>query len=180
MILPSIDPDRFLSLVRDAPVIAYQQMKHGHAIAAEGEAYYAPLSHPGGGNLMEGFLDRLGAAFVERVGTPRLRTLRPTAQPVMLPEFDVAQAAGDTRAMIENQTQIVITAIEEFNRPALKDAMAPLKLEAISEACVIVSEYVNKVIDEIDSGDVKARLMKLHLVQASSAMKSALTLLLEP
>ena len=54
MIIAKIDDDRFLDLVRKAPLIAFQRLEFGYAVAAPGEAYYAPVSHPGGGNLSAG------------------------------------------------------------------------------------------------------------------------------
>jgi len=44
MIIAKIDDDRFLDLVRKAPLIAFQQLKFGYAVAAPGEAYYAPVN----------------------------------------------------------------------------------------------------------------------------------------
>ena len=80
MILAKIDDNQFLDLVRKAPVIAFQELEFGYAVAAPGEAYYAPTSHPGGGNLDDDFLTRLGLAFVVRMSKPALRTLAPHRQ----------------------------------------------------------------------------------------------------
>ena len=52
MILAKLNPDRFVDLVRNAPLIAFQKLEYGYAVMAPGEAYYAPLDHPGGGNLL--------------------------------------------------------------------------------------------------------------------------------
>ena len=43
MILAKIDEERFLDLVRKAPLIAFQRLEFGYAIAAPGEAYYSPI-----------------------------------------------------------------------------------------------------------------------------------------
>jgi hypothetical protein len=196
MIIAKIDDDRFLHLVRNAPLIAFQAVEFGYAVAAPGEAYYAPMDHPGGGNLPLEFGDELGKAFIKRACTPALRTLRPMAKPVptqalisylkssfggsveSMSNYD--KAAGDHPAVIESECQIVILAIEENERPDLKDAMAPLKRDMMSNALDLVIEHAEAARELCGWGDDKPMLVRLHLLQASQAMKTALEMLLRP
>ena len=204
MILAKLNPDRFVDLVRNAPLIAFQKLEYGYAVAAPGEAYYAPLDHPGGGNLSAdhhqiggNFADRLGWAFIERMSTPALRTLRPTAKPIMTddlrrylnslshPSADPAwmfsaYAAGDHATVIDSECQVVIQAIEEHERPDLKDAMRPAKREALSDALDLVIQHAESARELCEVGDDKPQLVRLYLLQSSTAMKSALEMLLQP
>jgi hypothetical protein len=196
MIIAKIDDERFVELVRKAPLIAFQKVEFGYAIAAPGEAYYAPMDHPGGGNLPLEFGDQLGGAFIKRAGTPALRTLRPTAKPIPTqalvtylrtafgegpePLSNYNKAAGDHPAVVESECQIVILAIEENERPDLKDAMKPLKREMMSEALDLVIEHAISARELCLMGDDKPLLVRLHLLQASQAMKTALEMLLRP
>lgn len=198
MIHAKIDDDRFLELVRSAPLIAFQQLEYGYSAAAPGEAYYAPCTHPGGGNLdHESFESKLGYAFIKRMSTPALRTLRPTAQPS--PTQPLAQylhssfggsgssyedafpkAPGDHPAVIEYACQIVILAIEENERPDLKDAMKPARREMLSDALDIVILHAEAARELCEIGDDKPALVKMHILQSSQAMKTALEMLLRP
>ena len=157
MILPKIDENRFLDLVSKAPLIAFQKLEYGYAVAAPDEAYYAPLTHPGGGNLSDDFEPFLGGRFLGRISTPALRTLRPTAKPI--PTRDLlkylvasfgdaveygpmfARAAGDHPAVVESECQVVILAIEEHARPDMKDAMEHLKRDQLSDALDLVIQH---------------------------------------
>jgi hypothetical protein len=197
MIIAKIDDDRFLDLIRKAPLIAFQRLEYGCAVAAPGEAYYAPLEHPGGGNLdNEAFLVDLGLAFITRMSIPALRTLRPTAKPIptqalvaylrtafgespeSMSNYD--KAAGDHPAVVESECQIVILAIEEHERPDLKDAMRPAKREELSDALDLVIQNAESARDLCEIGEEKPVLIKLYLLQSSQAMKSALEMLLRP
>ena len=204
MILAKLNPERFVDLVRNAPLIAFQKLEYGYAVAAPGEAYYAPLNHPGGGNLTyesavlgDDFLESLGHAFIERMSTPAFRTLRPTAKPIMTDDlrrylnslshpsadpkwmFDT-YAAGDHAAVIDSECQVVIQAIEEHERPDLKDAMRPAKREALSDALDLVIQHAESARELCEVGDDKPQLVKMYLLQSSTAMKSALEMLLQP
>ncbi len=197
MILARIDDDRFLDLVRKAPLIAFQRLEFGYAVAAPGEAYYAPVSHPGGGNLDAGWEGFLGAAFIKRMSTPTLRTLRPTAKPtptVNLVRYldsafgnvvewaeHFAKAAGDHAAVIESECQVVIQAIEEHDRPDLRDAMRPGKREMMSDALDLVIQHAESARELCEVGEEdKPQLIKMYLLQSSTAMKTALEMLLSP
>ena len=197
MILPKIDPDRFVELVKKAPLIAFQKLEFGYAVASPEEAFYAPTAHPGGGNLPEEFLSNLGLAFVKRMSTPALRTLRPTAKPIptqalvnylqaaffapsVEPMSSYPKAAGDHPAVIDSECQVVILAIEENERPDLKDAMDHLKREELSDALDLVIQNAESARELCEVGDNKPSLIKLYLLQSSTAMKSALEMLLRP
>ena len=195
MILAKIDEERFLDLVGKAPLIAFQRLEWGYAVATPGEAYYAPTAHPGGGNLPESFRNFLGLAFIIRVSTPALRTLRPTAKPIPsaalvaylrtfgdTPEAmaNYNKAAGDHAAVIDSECQVVIQAIEEYERPGLKDAMRPAKREELSDALDIVIQNAESARELCEVGEDKPRLVKMYLLQASTAMKSCLEMLLQP
>src|SRR4029077_13518057 len=82
MIHAKIDDDGFLDIVRNNALIAFQKLEFGWAVAAPHVAFYAPMTHPGGGNLPPEFAIALGGAFVKRMENPHLRTLRPTAKPI--------------------------------------------------------------------------------------------------
>jgi hypothetical protein len=204
MIIAKLDPDRFLHLVRNELLIAFQRVEFGYAIAAPCEAYYAPMGHPGGGNLNNdnnkelggGFELRLGHAFIFRMSTPALRTLRPTAKPIpthalvhyLQSAFGVGpetmsmypKAAGDHATVIESECQVVIQAIEEHQEPGLKDAMRPAKREALSDALDLVIQNAESARELCEVGEDKPQLVKMYLLQSSTAMKSALEMLLQP
>ena len=197
MIFPKIDPESFLNLVRTYPVIAFQAGEYGYAVAAKGEAYYVPLTHPGGGNLPipSEFMDALGDAFIRRMETPALRTLRPTAKPIPtaalqryistfdgMPDFEqgYARASGDHPSVSEYETQVVITAMEEHGRPDLQATMDTLKLSVLSEALDLVIEHASTARELAEVGEIRPHSIRLHLMQASTAMKEALSYLLKP
>ena len=196
MINAKIDEDRFLDLVSNAPLIAFQRLEFGYAVAAPGEAYYAPLVHPGGGNLPDDFEPFLGGRFLKRISTPALRTLRPTAKPIpttaLVQYLETAfsdavdpmdmfrKAAGDHPAVIESECQIVILAIEENERPDLKDAMDHLKRDYLSDALDLVIQHAESARELCEAGESKPALIKMYLLQSSTAMKSALEMLLRP
>ena len=203
MILSKIDENRFLDLVSKAPLIAFQKLEFGYAVAAPDEAYYAPIDHPGGGNLNStsdiephSFIENLGLAFVKRMSTPALRTLRPTAKPI--PTRDLlkylvasfgdaveygpmfARAAGDHPAVVESECQVVILAIEENERPDLKDAMEHLKRDQLSDALDLVIQHAESARELCEVGESKPALIKMYIMQSTTAMKSALEMLLQP
>jgi hypothetical protein len=196
MIIARIDEDRFLDLVRKAPVIAFQRLEFGFAVAAPGEAYYAPTDHPGGGNLDIDFKLDLGGGFLFRAGQPHLRTLRPTAKPIpsaalikYLQTLDLfspepmsgyPKAAGDHPAVVDSECQVVIQAIEEHQRPDLKDAMIPAKRDVMSDAIDFVIQHADAVRDLAEVGDYEPRAIQFHLLQASRALQTCLSLLLKP
>ena len=196
MIIAKIDDERFRELVRKAPLIAFQRLEFGYAVAAPGEAYYAPVSHPGGGNLESPFMDMLGRDFIMRMSTPALRTLRPTAKPIPIealikylrsafgesaePMSNYDKAAGDHPAVVHSETQIVILAIEEDARPDLKDAMRHLKRDYLSDALDLVIQHAESARELCEVGEAKPPLIKMYLLQSSTAMKSALEMLLRP
>ena len=202
MILPKIDEDRFLDLVRKAPLIAFQRLEFGYAVAAPGEAYYAPLTHPGGGNLvresgMISFRDELGCAFLTRMETPALRTLRPTAKPIptqalvtylqaafFAPDIEplsaYPKASGDHIAVVDSECQVVIQAIIEHERPDLKDAMKPNKRDLMSDALDLVIEHAEAARELCEVGEDKPALVKMHLMQLTTAVKTTLEMLLSP
>lgn len=197
MIIAKIDDDRFLELVRRNTLIAFQQLKYGYAVAAPGEAYYAPMSHSGGGNLLKEFDVFLGAAFIRRMSTPVLRTLRPTAQPIVTPALAkyletafsdavdpmdmFAKAPGDHPAIIEYACQVVILAIEEHEHTEYKAALLPAKRDMMSEALdlVILHGEAARELCEVGEED-QPMLIRMHLLQSSQAMKTALEMLLRP
>lgn len=193
MILPTVNSDRFIELVSSAPLIAFQALEYGFAVAAPGEAYYAPLTHPGGGNLQSGL--PLGDAFIRRMSEPRLRTLRPTAKPAVtqdlfaylnsafnVTEFDDAfkKAPGDHPAVVEYQCQVVIQAIEEVERPDLKDAILPVKREFFSDVLDLVIEHAQSARELAEVGGWDPRRFILHLKQCSTALQTAFEALLKP
>ncbi len=196
MIIAKIDDDRFLELVRKAPLIAFQRLEFGYAVAAPDEAYYAPTSHPGGGNLLPEFEGFLGAAFIKRMSRPALRTLRPTTKPIPThalvaylrdaygegpePMSNFDKAAGDIPFVIESECQIVILAIEENERPDLKDAMKPARREVMSDALDLVIDHANSARELCEVGDDKPELLRMYLLQSSRALQSALEMLLRP
>ena len=197
MINAKIDDERFLELVRRNPLIAFQKLEYGYAVAAPGEAYYAPLTHPSGGNLPEPFQEHLAAAFLSRVCVPALRTLRPTARPIptqalinylqvaffapsVEPMSEYPKAAGDHPAVVESECQVVILAIEENERPDLKDAMSNIKLEFLSDALDLVIQHAESARKLCEVGETKPPLIKMYLLQSSTAMQSALEMLLKP
>ena len=202
MILAKIDEDAFLDAVRNALTIAFQRREYGYAVAAPLIAFYAPITHPGGGNLdnMEklggSFMHQLGSAFIARMSTPALRTLRPTAKPIMTVDLgryldsafgaspDVMEhykkAAGDHPAVVDYETQVVIQAIEEHARPDLKDAMRPGKRDMMSDCLDIVIQHAESARELCEVGEDKPQLIKMYILQASTAMKTALEMLLQP
>jgi hypothetical protein len=197
VILPKIDDERFIELVRRNTLIAFQRLEYGFAVAAPGEAYYAPMSHPGGGNLSDEFAQRLKDACLHRLSVPALRTLRPTAKPIpneallaylrtaffagaLEPMAEYPKAAGDHPAVVATECQVVIQAIEEHGRPDLKDAMRPLKREELSDALDLVIQHAESARELCEVSDEKPMLIKMYLLQSSTAMKSALEMLLQP
>jgi hypothetical protein len=196
MILPKIDDSGFLDLVRKAPLVTFQRLEFGYAVASPGAAFYAPCSHPGGGNFDADFLERLGLAFVLRMSDPHLRTLRPTSKPIpsaalvkYLQTLDLfspepmsayPKAAGDHPAVVDSECQVVIQAIEEHERPDLKDAMLPAKRDVMSDAIAAVIDHAESVRELIEVGEYKPYAVQFHLLQASRALQSALALLLKP
>lgn len=196
MIIAKIYEDRFLELVRNAPLIAFQELEFGYAIATPGESYYAPIDHPGGGNLLPEFKVLLGAAFITRMSRPALRTLRPTAKPIPTAAFveylftafgpsveamaNYDKAPGDHPAVVESECQIVILAIEEHERPEMKDAMNTLKRDMMSDALDLVIEHAESARELCEVGEDKPMLIRLHLMQSVQAMKTALEMLLRP
>jgi hypothetical protein len=197
LILQTVNSDRFIHLVTNAELIAFQQVRYGYAVAAYVEAYYAPIEHPGGGNLAQPkeFVERLGDAFIKRMSTPRLRTLRPTAKPhptmdlvnylnaaFNVLDFDEGfkKAEGDHPAVVEYQCQVVIQALEEHQRPELKDAVLPVKRDTLDEAIQLIIEHAEAARELCEVGDWNPTRLKLHLGQCTSALKVALTLMLSP
>jgi hypothetical protein len=197
MILAKIDEERFPDLVRKAPLIAFQGLEFGYAVAAPGEAYYAPIDHPGGGNLPPEWRILLEHAALKRMSRPALRTLRPTAKPIptaalvkylqdaffapsIEPMSAYPKAAGDHAAVIDSECQVVIQAIEEYERPDLKDAMRPAKREELSDALDLVIQNAESARELCEVGEDKPALVKLYLMQSSTAMKSCLEMLLQP
>lgn len=200
MIIAKIDERGFLDTVRNARIIAFQALEYGYAVAAPLVAFYAPLRHPGGGNLRqdedESFMDQLGQAFLHRMSDPHARTLRPTSKPIPTEKlrsylnaaFGVGpeammhydKAPGDHPAVIESETQVVILAIEENAHPELKDAVSVVKREALSDALDLVIMHAESARELAEVGDYQPRQMQLHLRQSSTAMQSALLFLLQP
>jgi hypothetical protein len=199
MILAKIDDEGMLFAVSNAPLIAFQRRDYGYAVATQSEAYYAPITHPGGGNLLEGggtFVDALGRAFLTRMSSPGYRTLRPTAVPIITgalghyldsafgatPEVmgHYRKAAGDHPAVVDYETQVVIQAIEEHARPDLKEAMRPGKRDMMSDCLDIVIQHAESARELCEVGEDKPQLIKMYILQASTAMKTALEMLLSP
>ena len=198
MILAKIDEEGFLATVRATHLIAFQRLEFGYAVAGPGQAYYAPLTHPGGGNLMDGgtFMDALGRAFITRMSMPALRTLRPTAKPIPTvallnylgtalwigpePMANFDKAAGDHPTVVDSECQVVIQAVEEHERPDLKEAMRPGKRDMMSDALDIVIQHAESARELCEVGEDKPQLIKMYILQASTAMKTALEMLLSP
>jgi hypothetical protein len=197
MILPKIDGGRFLVLVAFEPLIAFQRLEYGWAVAAQDEAYYAPATHPGGGNLDGDFVTHLGHSFLTRMGKPALRTLRPTAKPLVtvaltnylgklaageILSFDEAfkKASGDDQAVVDFQTQVVIQAIEEHGRPDLQATMGALKADMMSDALDLVIQHAESARELCEVGHEPQTKVRLHLMQSVQAMKTALEMLLKP
>ena len=197
MILPKIDDSGFLDLVRKAPLIAFQRLEFGYAVASPGAAFYAPCSHPGGGNFDDKFVPDLGRAFIARMSDPHLRTLRPTSKPIptealrkylqdaffapsVEPMSEYPKAAGDHPAVVDSECQVVIQAIEEHERPDLKEAMIPGKRDVMSEALDAVIEHAEGARELAEVGDYNPYFIQFHILQASRALQTALGLLLKP
>jgi hypothetical protein len=195
MIHAKIDDERFVELVRRNTLIAFQELEFGFAVAAPGEAYYAPIDHPNGGNLERKFIDELGLAFIRRMSMPALRTLRPTAKPIPTqalidyvrtfgegpePMSNYDKAAGDHPAVVDSECQIVILAIEENERPDLREALKPFKRAMMSNALDLVIEHAEQARDFCEVDEVKPQLIRLHLMQSVQAMKTCLEMLLKP
>jgi hypothetical protein len=182
--------------VRRAPLIAFQRLEFGFAVASPSAALYAPCTHPGGGNFDDKFMHDLGGAFLLRMSNPQLRTLRPTSKPIPTealltylrmtfiagpePMSAYPQAAGDNPAVIDSECQIVIQAIEEHDRPDLKDAMNPAKRDVMSDAIEAVILHGEAVRELAELGDYKPYAIQFHLLQASRALQTCLSLLLKP
>ena len=196
---PKISPEGFLALLRDAPLVAFQRTLYGYAIAGAEEAYYAPLSHKGGGNLPEKFGEDLVYAGFQRLTQPRLRTLRPTAKPAMTQQLQVYLAqiivgdeildfrsayertAGDQDAVIEFETQTVCLAMDEQARPHERtDSLEYPIADMIGECCDLVSDHAISARELTERADAPKAKVKLHLLQASMALQSALKLFLGP
>ena len=187
---------RFLDIVRNARRIAFQKPGFGYAVASPLVAFYAPLTHPGGGNLSDEFAQRLKDACLKRISDPHARTLRPTAKPIptaslvaylrsafgesveAMSNYD--KAAGDHFTVVESECQIVILAIEEDERPDLRDATWTMKRDEMSDALDIVIQNAESARELCEVGEDKPRLIKMYLLQSSMAMKSALEMLLKP
>lgn len=196
MIIAKIDDEAFLDTVRHSPVIAFQRLEYGYAVAAPLVAFYAPTSHPNGGNLDELFEAKLGLAFLSRMSQPHARTLRPTAKPIPTealikylrdaffagpePMSEYPKAAGDHPAVIESECQVVILAIEEGERPDLREAMKPAKRDLMSDALDLVIEHAEQARDLCEVGDDKPALLKMHVLQATQALKTTLEMFLKP
>jgi hypothetical protein len=195
MIHAKIDDDGFLDIIRNARLIAFQKLEFGWAVAAPLVAFYAPMTHPGGGNLDSGWEPFLAQSCLKRLGDPHLRTLRPTAKPIPTqalidylrtfgdgpePMSNYDKAAGDHPAVIESECQIVILAIEENERPDLREAMKPLKSDMMSDALDLVIEHAESARELCEVGDDKPQLIRLHLMQSVQAMKTCLEMLLKP
>jgi len=196
MIIAKIDEDHLLNLVWNAPVIAFQELEYGYALASPGEAYYAPLTHPGGGNLPNHFTDVLARTFLRRLCRPELRTLRPTAKPIPTqalidylrtaffagpePMSEYPKAAGDHPAVVDSECQVVIQAIEEHDRPDLKGAMIPARRDVMSDAIDVVILHSEAVRELAEVGDYNPYSIQFHLLQASRALQTCLSLLLKP
>lgn len=196
MIIAKIDDTAFRELVVRAPVIAFQELEFGYAIASPSEAFYAPINHPSGGNFDLIFKDDLAAACLQRMSNPHLRTLRPTAKPIptqalvlyLMSAFGAgpepmsyyAKAPGDRPEVIESECQVVIQAIEEFERPDLREAMKPAKRDALSDALDLVIEHAEAARELAEIGDYKPTHVKMHIMQATTAMKTCLEMLLKP
>jgi len=196
MIHAKIDDEAFIDTVRNARLIAFQRLEYGYAVAAPLVAFYAPVSHPGGGNLPPEFHLALGAAFLARISDPHVRTLRPTAKPIPTqalinalrgafgdaaePMSNFNKAPGNWPSVIESECQIVILAIEENERPDLREAMKPLKREMMSDALDLVIEHAETARELCEVGDDKPMLIRLHLRQSVQAMTTCLEMLLKP
>jgi hypothetical protein len=196
MIIARIDDEGFLDTVRHAPEIAFQRLEYGFAVAAPLVAFYAPINHPGGGNLDEIFPEKLGLAFLSRMSQPHARTLRPTAKPIPTealrkylvesfgpvpePLSTFPQAPGDHPAVIESECQVVILAIEEHARPDLKEAMKAGKRDLMSDALDLVIEHAEAARELCEVGEGNPALIKMNVLQATQALKTTLEMFLKP
>jgi hypothetical protein len=198
MIIAKIDDEAFLDLVRQAPTIAFQKLEYGYAVAAHDAAYYAPLTHPGGGNLPEEFKTDLASYCLHRLSDPHARTLRPTTKPIPTealrkylaeaffaggaePMAEYPKARGDHPAVIESECQVVIQAIEEHGRPDLREAMKPAKRDQMSDALDLVVEHAEAARELCEVGkDDQPALIKMHVLQATQALKTTLEMFLKP
>lgn len=196
MIIAKIDEDGFLDTVRHAPTIAFQRLDYGYAVAWSKGAFYAPIYHPGGGNFDEIFPEKLGLAFLSRMSSPHYRTLRPTAKPIPTdrlrgylagmfgpaPEVMTLypKAPGDRPEIVDSECQVVIQAIELHDRPDLQDAMKPAKRDLMSDALDLVIGHAEHAREYCEVGEGKTALIKMHLMQSTTAMKTCLEMLLKP
>jgi len=195
MIHSSINPEKFLHTLRDEPLIAFQRSEYGFAVADEEAAFYAPMSHKGGGNLETGFAEVLANAALWRMGQPRLRTLRPTAKPYPTtglmkvlhaqgpdPMDAYKTLAGDLQEVIDFETQMVIQAIGEFGRPDLKAAFDTLKREVMSDCldAVITNAEAARELCEVGRDPPSVRRLKLYTTSASTALQNAMAMFLDP
>jgi hypothetical protein len=197
MIIAKIDDEGFLDIVRNARTIAFQRLEFGYAVAAPLVAFYAPISHPGGGNLNDEFAARLAETALWRISEPHLRTLRPTSKPIPTealrkylmdaffagvaePMADYPKARGDHPAVIESECQVVIQAIEEYGRPDLKEAMKPARRDMMSDALDLVIDHSESARELCEVGDEKPALLKMHVLQATTALKTCLEMFLKP
>ena len=82
--------------------------------------------------------------------------------------------------MVDFATQVVIQAIEEHGRPDLQAMMSELKLGAMSDALDLVVDHAGSARELCEVGGDRPALLRLHLMQASQAMKSVLEMMLKP
>jgi hypothetical protein len=192
VITPKVDDRLFLSLVSEAPLIAFQKVDLGFALATPEGMFYAPLYHEGGGNLPEDFRDDLANRALMRLADPKRRTLRPSAKPIPNqhlidwlrstygdagdPMDHFFKTPGDAMAVMEHQTQVVARAIAEHGRPDLKEVSGGLKYDLILEACAMISDDMAKIAE----GPAESLRVKLYLTHAASALRVALETTLEP
>jgi hypothetical protein len=196
MIIAKIDDEAFLDLMRNARTIAFQKLEYGFAVASQLVAFYAPINHPGGGNLPDAFLIDMADACLHRLADPHARTLRPTTRPIptealrqylasafgaMSEQMSLfRKAPGDHPAVIENECQVVIQAIEEHGRPDLREAMKPAKLDIMSDALDLVVAHAEAARELCEVGDDQPALLKMHVLQATTALKTTLEMFLKP
>ena len=90
------------------------------------------------------------------------------------------KAAGDHPAVVDSECQVVIQAIEEHERPDLKEAMRPGKRDMMSDALDIVIQHAELARELCEVGEDKPQLIKMYILQSSTAMKTALEMLLSP
>ena len=181
---------------RKAPLIAFQRLEFGYAVAAPGEAYYAPMSSSRRRQSAGGVSLRSRKLFPQA----NVEAGAPHAAPDCQADPDAAlvaylrQAYGERpsdaalstscqatiRPSSNSECQVVILAIEENERPDLKDAMRPAKLEALSDTLDLVIEHAEQARELCEVGDDKPAVLKMHLMQLTTAVKTCLEMLLRP